>query len=380
MDYVTWIEINKIALDLNVAQYRSWLPEKTQIAAVVKGNAYGHGIIEIGKLHQKNNLISRLCVANSQEAIDLRINGITKPILVLGFINTPLETIAEYDLDCGVSSLKMLQDLQNIGRLFNKKINVHLKIDTGLSRLGFLPKEVQTALDTIKHLPNLHLQGIWSHFIEAFNQELVHEQEEILKQFWQPNTQIHISNSNSSLITKYTYDFARIGAGLYGYLPENEITKQQMLHPIISLKTKIISLKKIAAGSSVGYRKTAYVTTKPTMVATLGMGYYEGIDPDLLATGKVLIHGQYAPIIGLINMNYFMVDVTHIPQAKFGDIATILGQDGDNYITPYDWRIGARKNVRIFLARLNNNIPRIIVEQPVINIHNSIIHNSQLTI
>src|SRR3990167_814862 len=125
MDYITWIEINKTALDLNVAQYRSWLPEKTQIAAVVKANAYGHGIIEVGKLHQKNNLISCLCVANSQEAIDLRNHGITKPILILGFINTPLETIAEYDLDCAVNNLKMLQDLQNFGRIFNNKINIH---------------------------------------------------------------------------------------------------------------------------------------------------------------------------------------------------------------------------------------------------------------
>lgn len=379
MDYVTWIEINKTALDLNVTQYRNWLPEKTQIAPVIKANAYGHGIIEIGKLHQKNNLISRLCVASSKEAVDLRNHGITKPILILGFINTPLETIAEHNLDCGVSNLAFLKDLQNVGRIFNKKINIHLKIDTGLSRLGFLPKEAQVALDTIKYLPNIHLQGIWSHLTEAFNQDLVHEQEEILKQFWQPNTQIHIGNSNGSLVTKYTYDFARIGAGLYGYLPETDISKQLMLHPIISLKTKIINIKKVSQGSSVGYGKTNYVTSKPTNIATLGMGYYEGIDPDLLSTGKVLIHGQYAPIVGRINMNYFMVDVSHISQAQVHDTATILGQDGDKYITPYDWRIGARKNVRIFLARLNNDIPRVIVEQPVITMHDSIIHSSQLS-
>jgi alanine racemase len=379
MDYTTWIEINKTALDLNVSQYRTWLPEKTKIAAVVKANAYGHGIVEVAKLHQKNNFVSRLCVASSQEAVTLRTHGITKPILILGFFNTPLETIAEYDLDCTVSNLKMLQDLQNVGRIFNKRINIHIKVDTGLSRLGFLPKEVPAAFDTIKYLPNLHLEGVWSHLIESYNQELVHEQEELLKQFWQPNAQIHIGNSNGCLMTKYSYDFARIGAGLYGYLPETEAAKQQLLHPIISLKTKIFSLKKIAQGSSVGYGKTNHVTSKPTMVATLGMGYYEGIDPDLLSTGKVLVHGQYAPIIGRINMNYFMVDVTDIPQAQLNDTATILGQDGDKYITPYDWRIGARKNVRIFLARLNNEIPRVVVEQPVITMHNSIVHSSQLS-
>ena len=179
-------------------------------------------------------------------------------------------------------------------------------------------------------------------------------------------------------MTKYSYDFARIGAGLYGYLPEADTKKQQLLHPIVNLKTKIINLKKVFQDCSVGYGKTNYITSKPTMVATLGMGYYEGIDPDLLSSGKVLIHGEYAPIIGRINMNYFMVDVTHIPQAQLGNTVTILGQDGDKYITPYDWRLGARKNVRIFLARLNNNIPRIIIEQPVITMHDSIIHSSQL--
>ena len=380
MDYTTWIEINKTALDHNIAQYKLWLPSKTEIAAVVKANAYGHGIHEVGKILQKNNSVTRLCVANSQEGIELRTHGITKPILVLGFINTPLETIAEYDLDCVVSNLKTLQDLQNLGRLFNKKINVHVKVDTGLSRLGFLPKDVHVALDTIKYLPNLHLQGIWSHLTEAFNQELVHQQEEILKQFWQPNVQIHIANSNACLLTKYAYDFARIGAGIYGYLPEADPKMQQMLHPIINFKTKIINIKQIPTGSSVGYGKTNHITSKPTTVATLGMGYYEGLDPDLLATGKTLIHGEYAPIIGRINMNYFMVDVTHILKVELGDTVTILGQDGDKYITPYDWRIGARKNVRIFLARLNNDLPRVITEQPVIAMHDSIVHNSQITL
>ncbi|MBI2344734.1 alanine racemase [Candidatus Dependentiae bacterium] len=378
MDYTTWIEINKNALEHNVAQYKLWLPAKTEIAAVVKANAYGHGIQAIGKILQRNSSIKRFCVANSQEGINLRTHGVTKPILVLGFINTPLETIAEYDLDCVVSNLKILQDLQNLGKIFNKKINVHVKIDTGLSRLGFLPKDVHVALDTIKYLPNLHLQGIWSHLTESFNQELIHQQEEVLKQFWQPNIQIHIANSNACLLTKYHYDFARIGAGIYGYLPEADPKIQQLLHPIINFKTKIINIKKIPTGSSVGYGKTNYTTTKPTTIATLGMGYYEGLDPDLLATGKVLIHGQYAPIVGRINMNCFMVDVTHIPQAELNATVTILGQDGDKYITPYDWRIGAQKNVRIFLARLNNDLPRIIVEQPVINMHDSIIHNSQI--
>lgn len=377
MDHMTWIEINKTALNHNVQQYRDWLPAQTGIAPVVKANAYGHGIVEIGLLHQENNLVSRLCVASSSEALQLRHAGITKPILILGFINTPYSTLVEYNLDTMVSDIAVIHDLHATAKAFNKKINVHLKVDTGLSRLGFFPKDVPAIIEEIKLLPYLNLQGICSHFIEAYNKELVHQQEDILKPFWQPNVQVHIANSNSSLHTKYIYDFARIGAGLYGYLPEAEPAKQQLLHPIISLKTKVINLKLVPTGASIGYGSTLYVTTKPTMVATLGMGYFEGVDPDLLHCGKVLIHGEYAPIVGRINMNYFMVDVTKIPQTKLHDTATVLGQDGDKYITPYDWRMGAKKNVRIFTARINSQLPKIVVEQPVISMHDTIVHRSQ---
>lgn len=380
MGHMTWIEINKTALNHNIQQYRQWLPAQTHIAAVVKANAYGHGLTEIGLLLQENNFVSRLCVASSAEGIQLRLAGITKPILILGFLNTPISSLIEHNLDIIVSDIATIHDLHHTAKAIGIKINIHLKVDTGLSRLGFFPKDVPEALEIIKRLPYLNLQGVCSHFIEAYNKELVHQQEDILKPFWQPNTHVHIANSNSALHTKYKYDFARIGAGLYGYLPEAEPEKQQLLHPVISLKTKVINIKLVPTGASVGYGSTLHVTTRPTMIATLAMGYFEGIDPDLLHCGKVLIHGQYASIAGRLNMNYFMVDVTHIPQTKLYDTATVLGQDGDNYITPYDWRIGAKKNVRVFIARLNSQLPKIIVEQPVITMHETIIHRSQVAL
>ena len=196
--------------------------------------------------------------------------------------------------------------------------------------------------------------------LEASNQESVHAQEELFYPFCQPDIQIHTTNSHGSLHSKYQYSFARIGAGLYGYLPEADETRQSLLQPILSLKTKVIGMKDIPACTSVGYGRS-YCTTKPTKLALLGMGYHEEINPDLSNTGKVLIHGQFAPIIGRIAMNYFTVDVTDIPQTKLHDTATVLGHDGDNLISVYDWRIGARKNVRIFLAQLNPMIPRIVV-------------------
>lgn len=361
MNYTTWIEINKTALIYNVEQYQHWIPANSGIAPVVKANAYGHGLCEIGLLHEQNKKIVRLCVANSQEGVDLRCAGVQKPILVLGFINTTLQAVVDFNLDIIISDLATMHDLNNIGKKNNKKINVHLKIDTGLSRLGIFPEQYPVFIHELKMLSYLNLQGICSHLIQACNQESVHEQEEILQKFYQPGLQFHTSNSHGSLHSKYQYSFVRIGAGLYGYLPEADEARQNLLHPILSLKTRVIGVKNISVGATVGYART-YTASKPTKIAVLGMGYFEGINPDLSNTGKVLIHGKVAPIVGRINMNYFTVDVTDIAQVAMHDVATVLGRDGDHVISAYDWRIGAKKNVRIFLAQLNPSIPKIIVE------------------
>ncbi|MCX5924368.1 MAG: alanine racemase [Candidatus Dependentiae bacterium] len=361
MNYTTWIEIKKSALEHNINKYRLWLPKQTGIAPVIKANAYGHGLKEVGLIHDQNSHVTRLCVANTQEGVELRQHGVTKPILVLGFINTSLQDIAEHNLDMIVSDVQTIKALNKLGEKNGKKINIHLKIDTGLSRLGIMPEEFESYMNLIKSNSNLFLQGIFSHLIQASDQSSVHEQEELLKPLIEDGTQIHTTNSHGSLVSKYQYSFARIGAGLYGYLPEADPVKQQELQPILSLKTRVIGLKTIPAGQTVGYGRT-YTADKNTTLAVLGMGYYEGIDPDLANTGRVLIRGQFAPIVGRINMNYFTVDVTHISQVKRHDVVTVLGTDGDNVLSAYDWRIGAKKNVRIFLARLNNSIPRIVVE------------------
>ncbi len=361
MNYTTWIEISHNSLKHNVEVYRSWLPSQTGISAVVKANAYGHGLVQIGQLHEQNTHVIRLCVANTQEGVDLRLAGVCKPILVLGFINTEMSAVAQYNLDMLVSDENTIQQLNLVGKYFNKIINVHLKIDTGLSRLGIFPDQYDKFIDLIAKSKNLHLQGICSHLIDAYHEKSVHEQEDVLYPFYRSDLQMHTANSHGSLHSKYRYSFARIGAGLYGYLPEADDVQQKMLHPVLSLKTRVIAIKNIPSGASVGYGRT-HVVTRPTKIAVLGMGYYEGINPDLSNTGKVLIHGQIANIIGRINMNYFTVDVTDIHQIQLHDIATVLGRDGTHAISAYDWRIGAKKNVRIFLAQINPNIPKIIVD------------------
>lgn len=364
MNHTTWIELNKTALEHNVLQYKHWLPEKTTIAPVIKANAYGHGLTQIGALHDKNPNVSRLCVASSSEGVTLRQAEIQKPILILGFIDSGIQSVIDYNLDVVVGDVTTIQSLDQAAKNSNNIINVHLKIDTGLSRLGVLPNQVTYFKALIARCKNLNLQGICSHLIEASNKESVHAQENIFKEFFDDQVQIHSTNSHGSLHAQFLYDFVRIGAGLYGYLPEADPMLQAQLHPVLSLKTRVIALKNIPAGTTVGYGRT-YTAARATKLAVLGMGYFEGINPDLANTGKVLIHGQFAPIVGRIMMNYFTVDVTDLPLVQLHDVATVLGRDGNHFISAYDWRIGARKNVRIFLAQLNPLISKIVVEQPV---------------
>lgn len=364
--YTTWIEINKLALEHNVAQYKHWLGDQTGIAPVVKANAYGHGLVQVGLLHDQNPSVVRLCVASSQEGVQLRIAGVQKPILVLGFINTPLADVVQHKLDMVVHDVQTIYELNHAAQEKNIIINVHLKIDTGLSRLGIFPDQFPYFVELIKTLPFLHLQGICSHLIEASNELVVHEQEEVFKSFFDSSLQMHMSNSHGALHSKYRYSFIRIGAGLYGYLPEADPSLQSLLQPVLSLKTRVIGLKTVSVGATVGYGKT-YIAQRQTKLAVLGMGYFEGMNPDLSNTGKVLIRGQFAPVVGRIMMNYFTVDVTDIPQVQLHDVATVLGRDGDRVISAYDWRVGAKKNVRIFLAQINPAVERIVVEQPVVH-------------
>ncbi len=364
MNYTTWIELNRAALEHNIMQYKRWLPEKTSIAPVIKANAYGHGLAQIGLLHDMNPHVSRLCVASSSEGVALRQAGVQKPILVLGFINSGIQSVIENDLDMIVSDVATIQALNSAAQAVKKVINVHLKIDTGLSRLGIFPEQVSYFKSLIAQCNNLKLQGICSHLIESCNKESTNEQENIFKEFFDRSLQIHIANSHGSLHAQFVYDFVRIGAGLYGYLPEADPILQSKLYPVLSLKTRVIGIKNIVAGATVGYART-YTASRPTKLAILGMGYFEGINPDLANTGQVLIHGRFAPIVGRIMMNYFTVDVTDIPNVQMHDVATVLGRDGSYFISAYDWRIGSRKNVRICLAQLNPLIPKIVVQQPI---------------
>lgn len=360
MKPTTWIEINRSHLEHNLAQYQIWLGNKTGIAPVIKANAYGHGLCEIASICDNSEFVQRLCVVNTQEALQLRKYGIKKSILVIGYTNSDLQEVVLNNIDISVYDMHTINQLQNTAARLQKTINVHLKVDTGLSRLGIFPKEVQTYITYIHNLSNLHLQGIWSHLSSGNDTEIVHEQEKIFAAVKQNNLQTHISNSHGSMQIQNNYSFARIGSGIYGYLLTGNKQQQSVLKPVLSLKSTIIYIKTLPVGTHVGYQQ-GFTTTTPTTIAILGIGYYDGINSKLIHGGKVIIHGQYAPILS-INMNMTTVDISHIPQCKIQDTVILLGEEDNKKISGYSWQKVLNLNLRESLTKLESSIPRIIID------------------
>lgn len=359
MNHTTWIELNRSHLEYNVAQYSNWLPKGTLVSPVIKANAYGHGLYEIASMHEQNPLIKRLCVIDTKEALTLRKSGITKPILVLGYINSSFDDIVRNNIDLSVYDMQTINHLHQTARKHNRVINVHLKVDTGMSRLGVFPQECTTYMQYIKSLSGLYLQGIWSHLSSGNNPAIVQQQENIFKAIKHQLTETHLSNSHGSLQIQKNYSFARIGSGLYGYLLTENKKLQAKLKPVLSLKSKIIFIKNLPPHSHIGYQQL-YTTTTSTTIAILGIGYHDGINSKLIRGGKVIIHGHYAPILS-INMNMTTVDISHIPQSQVGDTVILLGQELNAQITAYDWQKLLNLNLRESLAKLDSSIPRFIM-------------------
>ncbi len=367
MSHSTWIEIDQSALENNVTQYKSWIPKTTGIAPVVKANAYGHGLYQIGHIHDQNKEVARLCVANSQEALQLRSYKIKKPILILSYVHeNDIKDVIVNNIDITVSDMHTINAINKEAIKLNKKVSIHLKIDTGMSRFGIFPNQVDTYLNEIKNLKAIHLQGLFSHLSSSNKSRVVHEQEKLFEPFLDYDLETHLTNSLGALNCQQTYSFTRIGLGLYGYLLTNKKQYQKALQPVLSLKTTVVFTKQVEKNTYIGYQKLHKVK-KTTKIAMLGIGYYDGLTPDLIGIGYVIIRGKYAQIIS-INMNITTVDITNIPECTTHDTATILGTDKDAHISAYDWQILLNKNIRILFAALEASIPRIVVNQKEIHI------------
>ena len=331
-----WAEIDLDILANNMKNIKKLAGNK-EVMAVVKADAYGHGALDVAPCLLENGA-SRLAVAMLTEAIELRNNNITAPIMILGY--TPLylgEDLINYDIEQTIYDLDYAKELSALAISLNKKAKVHIALDTGMGRIGFLPSDESfNAICEICALDGLDVIGIFTHFSSSDEEDKEYTQYQFnqiydfINRLEKQGINIplkHASNSAAIIDLPNTYlDAVRAGIILYGYYPSNEVKKENLsIKPALTLKAKIAHVKELESGMYISYNRT-FKTSRKSKIATIPIGYADGYIRTLKHQAKVIVNGQLAPIVGNICMDQFMIDVTDIDDVKSGDEVILLGE------------------------------------------------------
>jgi len=378
--YRTWIEIDSQAFNHNIKQLRNLTSPQTALGIVVKADAYGHGLELIGKLCQQNSNVSWLFTAGLAESIRLRESGVTKPILVLAYIDDDIRYLIDYDITIAVADMTSAHKLSVVAQKFKKTISVHIKIDTGMSRLGFRPSvqagdNVSHAVSEIMALEGLRIDGAFTHLSDTNNSDYSFTKSQlhtfdaavvVIENFLGKKLFKHVLASGALHISaNYTYDCVRIGSNAYGVW-KSPLQQQRFmalnpditLKPLLTWKTRIIDIKHIAIGDAVSYHRT-FIATSPMKIAILPIGYYDGYPRGLSHKGRVLVRGTYAPVIGIISMNLMVIDVSAIGSVRIDDEVVLCGDYPG--VTAHDLAIVTDSLHLEFLTRISPRIPRVLV-------------------
>ncbi|NLL62345.1 MAG: alanine racemase [Candidatus Atribacteria bacterium] len=340
-----WLEIDLDAVKENVQNIRNWIGAQRKIMGIVKGNAYGHDAIEISKIILEHGA-DELAVAKIEEGLFLRRNNIKAPILVLGApLKEQFNLYFDNQLKPTVCDLESIYRFNDIAAKLQQKIKIHLKIDTGMARLGLSVSEIKDILSNIKRMPNIIIEGVYTHFStsDEKDKEYTYYQFRLFQRIIDlmidsitPKPYFHAANSGAILDLPETWlDMVRPGCLIYGLYPSNEVKKNITLTPALSFKSRIAFLKVVPAESFIGYGKTFY-TKRETVIATLPVGYADGYDRWLSNQGEVLIRGEKAPVIGRVCMDQMMIDVTGLGSMEVGDEVVLWGKQGGKTISVED--------------------------------------------
>lgn len=329
----TFAEIDLKAIRYNLRRIKDSIDKNVKILGVVKKDAYGHGIREVSKAITKEG-VDYLGVASLDEARELRNIGIKDKIIVLGSIlPDEIEGVLKFDVVQTVSDLDIARSISKLAQKKNKKINIHIKIDTGMGRLGFWHEEAVEVIKKIKALKNILIEGIFTHFPsaeedEVFTKRQIKYFDSLVKELQKQNINIplrHTSNSMALIDFKDSHmNMVRPGLIMYGLYPREDLMKNLKLAPALSLKTKVSHVKSVSKGRSISYGRT-YITKKDTRIAIIPVGYGDGYSRHLSNRGWVLIKGKRAPIVGRICMDMSMVDVGHLKDVRPGDDVVLIG-------------------------------------------------------
>lgn len=363
--------VNLDAVLHNMEEIKKNIDKDTEIVAVIKTDGYGHGAVPIGKELEELAYIWGYAVATAEEGVILRRNGLKKPILVLGAVFLEqYEVMADLDIRPTVYSLHMAAQMDEIMMALQKKLRIHVKIDTGMSRLGFQVTEKDAdEIAQILTKDHIILEGIYTHFAKADERDkrMAEEQKELFLQMKRMLKErnvcpklCHCSNSAGIIdLPDANMDLVRAGISMYGMWPSDEVNKENIdLWPVMSLKSRIVFLKELPAGRTISYGGT-YTVKKEARIATVPVGYGDGYPRSLSNRGYVLIHGKKAPICGRICMDQFMVDVTDIPDVREGDEVVLVGTSENSTITMEEiGDLSGRFNYE-FACNLGKRIPRV---------------------
>lgn len=339
-----YAEISLEAIGHNIREVKKRLPEGVKLLGVVKANAYGHGAVPVASYLE--NQVDYFATATIEEAVELRENGISAPILILGYVSpSQYGDLVEYDITQTIDSYAQALALEKEAARQNRKAKAHLAVDTGMTRIGFQVTEHDAdEAAKIADLPHIELEGMFTHFSCADQEDKTYCSMQMEK--YDKMTALlaergvtiplrHICNSAGIMeFDDHRFEMVRSGIITYGIYPSEEVKKERLdLIPALSWKSHVIHVKEVGPGIGVSYGAT-YVTEKPmTRIATVSAGYADGYPRALSNQGCVLIHGKKAPILGRICMDQMMVDVTDIPDVQVEDVVTLVGTDGDETIT-----------------------------------------------
>lgn len=367
-----YASIDLDAIMENLKNIGGSLTEGTKMIAVVKADAYGHGAVPISRHLEPEACVWGFAVSTAEEAEELRDGGIAKPVLILGHaFPEDYGTLVERDIRPTLFSLASAEELSRVAAQAGRTLPVHLAVDTGMSRIGFRdPRESLAEIAAISRLPNLRIEGIFTHFARADEEELEFTREQLaefrvfLRLVGEAGIDIpmrHCNNSAGALWNREgDMEAVRPGIALYGVYPSDETPNTGVeLRPAMEIKSHISHVKELEAGVPVSYGGTYVTGRERTVVATIPVGYADGYPRSLSNKGSVLIRGMRARIIGRVCMDQFMADVTDIPGVGQGDDVTLLGRDGGESIPVEELSALSGRFPYEFLCCVGKRVPRV---------------------
>ncbi|WP_326512560.1 alanine racemase [Clostridium intestinale] len=376
-----WAEVDLGRIEHNVKQIKS-LCENKKIYGVVKADAYGHGALDIVQVLLKSG-VTDLAVALITEALEIIKSGINVPMLILGF--TPLtfaEDILNNNIEQTVYDLEYAKKLSEIAQEKNKTAKIHIAVDTGMGRIGFLPNEKgMEAVRQISKLPNINIEGIFTHFSTADEADKTYSLEQLAKfnkfvdDLENEGIKINIKHASNSAgimdLPEAHFNAVRPGIIMYGYYPSNEVIKERLdLKPALTLKTSVVHVKTLPKDMYISYGRK-YKTDKERVIATLPIGYADGYTRALSNKGKVIVNGKLASIVGAVCMDQCMIDVTDVGTVKVGDEVILLGEHGNTRFNADDLaELLDTINYEI-ICMIGRRVPRVYINnEKIVKIRN----------